>query len=262
MNILPVNSYQQNCKCSPYFTSCAKIYNPKKITNLDIFAMDKIKTTSGPFRKDQDWNDIMKYIFWNFPGKKKINISSLACSDSSEPLSYALYLYCKTPETYYSKYNIFGSDIDPEMIKIAKSGKINLSKSDFENMEKYVKNARLYFKYAGNPLKISNNIYESESAYKIDPDIMKMMHFKKSDMLTEVKLLAENEPHVVNIKNVFPYLKQEYTDAVLESLSKKLKNGDIFVYGNYDRVVPNFKQKLLDLGFFFPKPDANFVQKI
>lgn len=263
MNISPVLSFKSDYGYKPNFTSCTKIYNPQKITNLDIFCKDKIMTTSNLFRYDQDWNRLMKYIFWNFVNEKKISICSFACSDGSEPLSYALYLHNKMPKSFYSKYiPIIASDIDPEMIKIAKSGKINLSKYDFENMDKYIKNANLYFTPKGEPIKISNNIYEHEKSYAIDPDIMEMMTFKKSDMLTEVKQLKEDENYIVNIRNVFPYLKQNYRDEVLKTLSQKLKSGNIFVYGHYDYLVPNFKQKLFDLGFFAPYPDANFVQKL
>ena len=262
MNILPLTSYKQNCNYNPNFTSCAKIYDPKKITSLDIFAKDKVRTTTGPFRSDQNWNDIMKYIFWNFSGEKKVNIACLACSDSSESLSYALYLHSKTPKSYYKKFHITGSDIDPEMIKIAKSGKINLSLEDFTNMRKYIKDAQQYFKECGAPVKITNNVDSGAASYKIAPEVHSMMKFKKSDILTEVKHINPDEYYVLNIKNVFPYLKTSYNNEVLETMSKKLKSGSLFIYGKYDLLVPNFRIKLLNSGFFEPIPGECFVQKI
>jgi len=263
MNISPVTSYFQTYKTAPNFTSCTKIYNPKNVTNLDIFSGDKVRTTSGVFRYDLNWDKMMQHIFWNFVNEKRINIWSLACSDGSEALSYSLYLHSKAPKSYYSKYiPIYGCDIDPEMIKLAKSGKINLSEDDFENMNKYIKNSHLYFTNTNTPLKINQNIYNNEKAYIIDPMLTDMMTFKKSDILTEVKKIKEDENYVINIRNVFPYLKEEYRNEVLDTLSKKLKRGNIFVYGHYDHLVPNFEKKLQKLGFFHPVEGANFVQKL
>ena len=263
MNILPVTLYSRNYGKNPNFTSCTKIYNPKSVENTDIFSGDKVMTTTGVFRYDLDWDRMMKYIFWNFLNEEKINIWSLACSDGSEPLSYALYLHNKAPESFYSKYiPIYGCDIDPEMIKLAKSGKINLSDGDFHNMKKYIKNPNLYFTEAGAPMKIHKNIDNHERSYIIDPYLTDMMTFEKSDILTQVKKIKKDENYVINIRNVFPYMSENYRNEVLETLAKNMKRGNIFVFGHYDHLVPNFRQKLSDLGFFEPFPYANFVQKM
>lgn len=262
MNILSVSAYSQSKKYQPNFKSCMKIYNPQKVTSLDIFAKDKVRTTSCPFRSDQNWDDFMRYVFWNFQGESKVNISSLACADGSEPLSYALYLCDKTPKSYYGKYHITASDIDSEMIKAAKSGRINLSNGDFENIEKYIKNSRRYFTDYGKPIKITNNVDNEIYSYKIDSDVHSLIQFKKSDILTEVKKMNPEEYYVLNIKNVFPYLKENYISEVLETVAKKLKTGSIFVYGKYDLLVPNFKNRLFNLDFFEPKQGECFVQKI
>lgn len=262
MRILSVNTHQPDRKYTPHFSSCVKIYNPKRVTNLDIFAKNMVRTTSGPFRQDYDWDNLMRYIFLNFEGESKVNISSLACADGSEPLSYALYLYDKTPKNYYGKFNITASDIDSEMVKVAKSGRINLSNADFENIGKYIKNPHKYFNNPDKPVKITNNVDNERYSYKIASDVHSLIQFKKSDILKEVKKINPDEYYVLNIKNVFPYLKENYINEVLETMAKKLKTGSIFVYGKYDLLVPNFKNRLFNLGFFEPKQGECFVQKI
>lgn len=261
MRINPLMPYN-NTVNNQNFTSCVKIYDPKTVTDKDIFGSNKVKTTSNVFRYDLDWNLLMKHIFWSFINKDNVNIYSFACSDGSEPYSYALYLIDKVPESYYKKFTpIQACDIDPEMIRIAKSGKINLSINDFHNMKRYIKNPDLYFKNIGMPIKISNNIFNDENAYEIDPEIRAMVKFKKSDILTELKQIEDDGNSVVNIRNVFPYLNESYGNKVLETLAQKLKSGSIFVFGNYDNRVPDFRQKLCELGFYFPIEGANFVQK-
>lgn len=229
---------------------------------MDIFSGSKVRTTSSPFRNDQDWNFLFEHILWSFLNKRKVNIYSLGCSDGSEPYTYAMFLKSKTPETYYKKFTpIIACDIDPEMIKIAKSGKINLYKDDIDNMKIYLKHIDQYIKKVGAPIKIKNNVSFNENAYEIDPEIRKMVQFKKSDILTELKNINDEGNTVVNIRNVFPYLNSTYIDKVLETLAEKLKSGSIFVFGAYDHRVPNFRKRLHDLGFYSPVMNCNFVQK-
>lgn len=245
------------------FTSCAKIYNPKMISKLDIFSGKNVRTTSSLLRGDIDWDFMMKYIFLNFYDKNKINIYSLACSDGSEPVTYALYLKSKVPDSYSKKVQkILACDIDPEMIRIAKSGKINLYPEDLRNLKKYLKKSFEYFEPIEEPIKIKNNFLTPENGYKIKSDITKMIKFKKSDILTEVKAIEDDGNSVVNIRNVFPYLKKEYINEVLITLSDKLKTGSIFVFGDYEQKIPFFRHRLHKLGFFSPVSHENFVQKL
>ena len=262
MNIQPITSYRTNCSSSPTFQSCIKIYNPQKLANADIFSGKGVRTTSNLFRNDLDWDYLMKQILLSFMDKKAINIYSLGCSDGSEPYSYALYIKDRMPEQIHKKFApIIACDIDSEMIKIAKSGKINLSCDDFLNMRKYLNNVSKYFKEIDKPIKIRNNIIVDESGYEIAPQIKNMVKFKKSDILTELDKINDEGNSVINIRNVFPYLSENYINKILETLSAKTKPGSIFVFGNFDNRIPNFKNKLADLGFSSFDTNCNFVQK-
>lgn len=263
MNISLVNTYYPNQKLHTTFTSCAKLYNPKKITNLDIFSKNYIRTTSNIFRDDEDWDYLMKYILLNFFSKKQVNIYSLGCSDGSEPYTYALYLKSKLPKEHLKKFSqIIACDINPEMIRVAKSGFINLSPEDIRNIKKYVKNAGQYLQDTGDPILICGNVYTDQKSFKFSREITKMIKFKKSDILTEVKALEDDGNSVVNIRNVFPYLNNEYVDEILKNLSQKLKTGSMFVFGRYDHQIPNFRNRLHNLGFTSPVSFENFVIKM
>lgn len=261
MNILPV-SYNHNQPVKTAFTSCTRIYNPKSITKSDIFAGDKVRTTSNLFRQDEDWDFLMKYIFGNFIDKMRVKIYSLGCSDGSEPYTYALFLKDKTPESFYKKFTpIYACDIDPEMIKVAQSGKINLDRYDFCNMKKYIKYGNEYFRHIGTPIKIKNNIIQDEESYEIIPEIKNMVDFKKSDILTEIKKINDDGNSVVNIRNVLPYLSDTHVNEILTTLSERLKTGSMYVFGHFDNRIQNLRQKLHKLGFYSPDADRNFVQK-
>ncbi len=263
MHISSINNIQSSNKFNPHFTSCTRIYKPETVTNKNIFSTDTVRTTSNIFRYDEDWNFLMEYIMWNFVGIDKVNIYSLGCSDGSEAYTYAMYIYDKLPENLLKKYTpIFACDIDSEIIKAAKSGKINLSKYDIDNINIHLKHGKNYIKEKKGILKIKNNITTNEKAYEIIPEIRKMVEFKQSDILTELKKIEDEGNSVINIRNVFPYMSEKYANEVLETLAQKLKSGSIFVFGHYDHRIPNFRQRLHDLGFYSPVQNGNFVQKI
>ena len=262
MRILPLNPYQDKSKYNTSFTSVTRIYKPSKITKHDIFSCNNVRTTSNIFRYDMDWNFLVDHILWNFMNVKKVNIYSLGCSDGSEAYTYALFLANKNLASLVNKFTpIIACDIDPEMIKIAQSGKINLDINDFINMKMHIKCPEKYFKKLDKPVKIKDDLMFDAQGYEVDSKIRNMVKFKKSDILSELKNIEDEGNTVVNIRNVFPYLNEKYINEILETLSKKLKSGSIFVFGHYDNKVPNFRQRLHDLGFFSPNMSCNFVQK-
>ena len=129
------------------------------------------------------------------------------------------------------------------------------------NMKMYIKCAEKYFEKLNSPIKIKDNIMSDAQGYEVNSKIRNMVKFKESDILSELKNIKDEGNTVVNIRNVFPYLNEKYINDILDTLSKKLKSGSIFVFGHFDNKVPNFRQRLHDLGFFSPNMSCNFVQK-
>ena len=254
-----VNNYYKN----PYFTSSYRTYFPKNdLKDFPIFKKSSVLTTTAPFRRDVNWQELIKYICFNFLNKDRVNIYSLACSDGSEAYTYAMVIKDKLPKNLYKKYfPIFAADIDKEVIKAAKSGKIHLDKIDLANIKKNLKNDFDYFKITDEKLDIKKDIYRTQRTYRVSEELKNSVKFKQSDILTELKNIEDSGNSVVNIRNVLPYLKKPYVKEIFETLSEKLKTGSIYVFGGYDCNIWNLRQILHSYGFFSPIEGAKFVQK-
>lgn len=248
MNIQPI-SYT-----NPNFGTCARRYFACNVKSFDKFEPELIRTSTNLFREDLNWDLLIRHIMRNFMAKSKVQTYSLACSDGSEAYSYILTILNKIPKIEIGKYfPIIASDIDKEMIKTAKSGRINIADFEYDFFENPVVKMSKFFKNKSEPIEIANDKLGIKPIHSYRPvkELRKNVMFRVNDILSEIENIKDESNTVVMCRNVFPYLNEEYTDNVILSVSNKLKTGSIFVTGDYDEKV-NISQKLLNNGFFNP----------
>ena len=262
------------------FKSCSRYYLSSVSSNFTRYSQQNIYTTTRILREHINWNEFVDYFIENFKDKPKVNIYSLGCSDGSEPYSYAIAIISKLEKTQIGKFfPILASDIDSEVIEAANSGRINLDQDDFTAIENFIQANKYnpnnldkssFFKKIGDPLKIKNDkhaepeyhsIYNPLNSYAPIGNLKNSVKFYCSDILTEVNKINDEGNTIINASHVLGYCSNIYIDNVLNSLSRKLKPGSIFVYDNFFN-TPEFKNKLKALGFFFPKANMCFAQKL
>ncbi len=261
MKILPVNTINQN---QTGFKSSVRIYTPKDNPDFKSFGQMVIRTSTNVFREDIDWAKLAKFIIYHFKDVPVVNAYSLAASDSSEAITYAISLFdtlkqMKLFNEYKSKFShIFASDIDQEILRAAMSGKINLLGIEFVLAEKqgfnlynYVKDKSVSMMIKGDNTSETDYIY----SYAVIPEIRDAIKYKRSDILTELKQLKDYGNSVVMCRNVFPYLNYEYQHNIIEYARRNLKPGSLFIIGDFDNEVRNIGDKLLRNGFFRPFND-------
>lgn len=268
--------YQQK----PLFKSCSRLYKAIDTCGYNKFSQENIYTTTRLFRNHIDWNVFTDYFLTHFKDKNRVKIYSLACSDGSEAYSYAIAISEKIDKTQHNKFfPIFASDIDLEVINAAKSGKINLDRDDFIAIEKFAgtynqNSSKLtdnkFFKKIGNPLKIKNDKHSEPEYHSIfNPlnsfvpigNIKNSINFYHSDILTEINKINDDGNSIINTCHVLGYCNKDYVDKVLNTLGTKLQSGSLYVYDSFCN-NPIFKNKLKDLGFFFPIETMCFAQKL
>ena len=255
--ILPVLASQKQYY-NPGFKSCIRTYYSSECKGFESFLLKPaIRTTTNLFREDLDWYHLVRYIKMHFPREKKLNVYSLACSDGSEAYSYALMF----DNEFMPNVSIYASDIDKEVLRVARSGKINLVGEDFNTMRFYNINPEKYFTKLDRKLKIKNNCTTDECGYEISPNIRNMVHFKQADILTELKTIKDNGNSVINIRNVLPYLKPDYMEEILDTLPEVMKPGSLFVFGIYDGTLANIRYRVMQKGFFAPTVEHNVLQR-
>lgn len=215
------------------FKSCNKKYINKTVNN--VANLENIYTTTNLFRKDLNWLKLPEALEKIFKGKNKVNIYDLACSDGSEAYTIAISIMQKLPNS--KKYfPIKASDINDEMIDIAKSGKINISDKEIKMLKTI--NSADYFEHSGLALDIKDDLSSIEKngykAYKAIPELKNKIEFKKNDILSEIQTIDDKSNSVIFCRNVSPYLSLEYINSIIQTLQQKLKKGSLFVIGHFD----------------------------
>lgn len=168
-----------------------------------------------------------------------IRIWHAGCSTGEEVYSMSILLH----ETgLYDKTKIFATDINPNVLKIAKSGTFPI-----EQMKKYTNN---YLK-AGGERAFSDYYSVSNNHVKFHPFLSKNIVFAQHNLATDRSF---NEFHVILCRNVLIYFNKELQTKVHELFYQSLCNLGILGLGDKEslsssRVVDlyepiNTKQKL------------------
>ena len=257
----------------PSFKSCSRVYKSIETPIASAFKQEEIYTTSGPFRKHIKWQEFIPDLIKHFGKKKTVNIYSLGCSDGSEAYSYAMAIADRVSKNEFKKYSILASDIDSEVIRAANTRKINFDTSDVRRIKENLRNGNdfesRYFVQYGEPVRIFNDMnpdFHTVSSplrgYKPIGAIRDVVRFYESDALTEIRKINDTGNSIVNTCHILGYCSEEYVENVLNALSQKLKSGSWYVYDKMCNSDIHFKNKLKELGFFFPKENSCYAQKL
>ena len=255
MNISPINNskYSNAYISNQSFKSSNRVYIPAKMEN---YARDKIKTATCFFRDGLDWQKIPELLMNNFKDKSKVNFYCFACSDGSEPLSYAMLMLDKIPKEIRNKYlPIMASDIDEESISAAKSGFINITDEDI--LARITRNTSLsvndMFKYYGDKLKLTEDTFArvpeySHITYKTQGELANSVNFEQSDLIEALKKINDDGNTVISCRNVMFYFSKDYIQRFFETLGNTLKPNSLFIIGQNE--IMAYADKYLEkLGF-------------
>ena len=144
--------------------------------------------------------------------KQNLKIWSAACSNGAEPYSLAIMLN----ELGFSGYNIYGTDLDPNVIRKAKEG--IYESLDIKNLpEKLILK---YFTKIGDTYHLSNSI-------------KKTVKFKVHDLLMDG---FDDEYDLILCRNVVIYFNSEAKERLYKKLSKSLKPDGLFFVGATENI--------------------------
>lgn len=136
-----------------------------------------------------------------------IRIWHAGCATGEEVYSMAILLH---EEGLYEKTKIYATDINPDVLKVAKSGQFHL-----ESMKKYTSN----YREAGGIEAFSEYYSVSGNHVKFDPFLSRNIVFAQHNLVTDRSF---NEFHVVICRNVLIYfdrlLQKKVHELFYESL--------------------------------------------
>jgi len=136
-----------------------------------------------------------------------IRIWHAGCASGEEVYSMAILLQ---EEGLYEKAKIYATDINSDVLKIAKNGYFPL-----EHMRKYTQN----YMQSGGQRAFSNYYKVTNSGVKFDPNLMKNVVFAQHNLVTDSSF---NEFHVILCRNVLIYFNKDLQNKVHELFYESL----------------------------------------
>ena len=242
-----------------------KNYNfqkPSKQTfrsNFRVYNVDngrKMGTITSPFRKGVNWKEFADYGIKNFQDKEKVNIVQFASSDGSEAYTMIISLLENKCNYNVEKFfPILACDIDAEVIKAANSGLINLSQKNIELINKNINNFAEYFIPSDKNLNIVNDCIlkafpdDNIKTFKVANKLTKNVIFNQADMYDILFSLRDNSNTIILCRNVLGYFNDNIIRSTVHILSKKLKEGSLFVIGELETSNTLIESYLENKGF-------------
>ncbi len=151
-----------------------------------------------------------------------IRIWHAGCSTGEEVYSMAMLLH---EEGLYEKTKIYATDINPEVLKIAKSGLYSL-----EKMRKYTNN----YIQSGGKKAFSDYYNVTSNGVKFHPFLTKNVIFAQHNLVTDRSF---NEFHVILCRNVLIYFNKHLQNKVHELFYESLCMLGILGLGDKETIV-------------------------
>lgn len=151
-----------------------------------------------------------------------IRIWHAGCSTGEEVYSMAILL---EEEGVYDKAKIYATDINPDVLKVAKTGVFPL-----ENMRKYTNN---YIRSGGNKA-FSDYYHVENNKVKFHSNLSKNIVFAQHNLATDGSF---NEFNVILCRNVLIYFNKPLQDKVLELFYESLGMLGIIGLGDKETIA-------------------------
>lgn len=245
-----------------YYSQDKGVYTSPKYEARDLPKDGSVKVVNSNitslFRNDLVWDNIAKKLNEKeFPTADKVNTYIFGCSDGSEAFSFAIALLeqlgYKGAEKYFP---IYASDIDPEVIELAQTGKIPVYLNDLCKLDRNIRYGSewKYYSYRCIDRCDNRNIYE----LTVDESIKENIIFSRKDILDG---LDEVEPtnSLVFCRNFWKYMTPKQMSDRLWKLREKLDESSRVIIGDFDKSsydVPCFFE---NIGFRSVSPDSSYM---
>ena len=222
---------------------------------VERIVQDITVNTTEFFRDPEVWKELYSNYYPTLKKKNSINIWHAGCSSGQEVYSDLILL---NELNLLEKSSILATDLNSNMLKIAKSGKYN-RRQNLKHIEKFntilnkKRNSQdiLFEKYFEET--DSNNIVEVKQLLKNSPNF-KRHDLVKGDIESRVKF------DIIFCRNVLIYFNSSLQTKILKQFHNKLTNGGILVLGNHEGLNGFFKTKFVKDGPVFIKNNTFHFQ--
>lgn len=251
MKISPLNIHKTNFKSTTrttYVNSINGVFTtPSYSRNLNQRVTSDTRminsNSTNFFRKDLDWEKIGRTFNKQFP-HGKVNVYDFACSDGSEAYSLIITLIEQLGEKKAQRFfPIIASDIDPEIIRMANSGKIIATEEDVFQMKNIIKNKKIE--------KYFNVTNLGGEKYLLSPKeiLTRNVIFKQESIKNGTKEIQKNENNIILARNFWKYMSFNDIAKTSWELAEKSQDKTLLLIGDFDFKKIETPFFLADLGF-------------
>ncbi len=194
------------------------------INDVDYFEQFLCSVTvnvTEMFRDPYFYRSIRENIVPYLNSYQRIKVWNAGCSTGEELYSFAI-LFIE--ENLYNRSLFYGTDINPEVLKIAKSGIYELPKMKL-NAENY--------SASGAPYSLSNYYTAKYGAVSIKHSIKKNVLFSLHNLVSDGVF---NEFQVISCRNVVIYFDVELQNKVIELFYHSLANFGFLCLGTKETI--------------------------
>jgi chemotaxis protein methyltransferase CheR len=191
--------------------------------------------TTEPFRTPSIWQNLIPIIKDKFTEKNNINIWHAGCSNGLEVYSMLILLY---ELQLFDKTQIYGTDLNEDMIEIAKTGKYRIHDFDeyWHNFDEVMSIFPDFKKE--NYLEINKR----RGIVKIAPFLIEKPKFIKHNIIKDGNIFGKNFD-LIMCRNVLIYFDHNLQNQIFNFFYNNLSEEGILVIGKHESILSAIQRK-------------------
>lgn len=212
---------------------------------LEQVVKDITVNTTEIFRDPEIWQIIRSEIIPLYKDLPEINIWHAGCSTGQETFSMLIFM---KESGLFDKTNSFASDLNTEVMDVAKSGKYK-----YREIDEYIKNFNTAFEPTKN-VDISKylDISKNKSLIKVSNELIEKPVFKQYD-LTQLSNPFEKKYHIIFCRNVLIYFTHSLQNRIFEFFHQNLEPGGTLIIGRHEGILGKISDKFEKRGTIYVK---------
>ncbi len=230
-----------------------------KITHDKVFLEKIIRditvNTTELFRDPPIWHLVRYRILPKLEEKNKINILHTGCSSGQEVYSMLILLY---EMNLFDKSNVFGTDINTEVLKMAKTGvyKYRHNLDYINNFNKVIReNPYNYEDYNDVPFTKYFDIDKVKDTMKIKPFLTRKPVFLKQDLVRDENIF-NTKFDMIFCRNVLIYFNSGLQNRTFELFHQSLFRNGVLILGAHESMLGSVANKFVKKGKYYVKKDV------
>ncbi len=211
--------------------------------------------TTEFFRDTEVWRELYNNYFPSLKSKNRINIWHAGCSSGQEVYSNLILL---NELELLEKSNVVATDLNNQMLRIAKKGKFN-HKQNHQHLENF--NVVLNKNKTGKKVPFEKYFEETDNQSSVEvKDLLKTScNFQRHDLVNG-EINSSLKFDLIFCRNVLIYFNSSLQTKILQQFYNKLTNGGMLILGNHEGLNGFFKTKFIKDGPVFIKNNAFHFQ--